>query len=110
MRRKGCGAGGITECAGLGGGERGGEYRVGGLAAIRGGSRHGLMVRAARALPYWWVVACANLPTFRLSGFSTCREVGKLGSWRARAVVGVGAGGRSQARKHGAGAGRFTRV
>ena len=36
------------------------------------------MVRAARALPYWWVVARANLPTFRLSGFSTCWEVGKL--------------------------------
>ena len=49
---------------------KGGGYRVRGvLAALREG------------LPYWRVVVCANLPTFRLSSFSTCWEVGKLESW-----------------------------
>ena len=51
-----------------------------------------------------------DFPAFRLFDLSGSWRVSGVRRvrWRARAVVGVGAGGRSQARKHGAGAGRFT--
>ena len=57
----------------------------------------------------WWLVVCAYLPAFRLSGFSTCREVGKLagqsGGERGRGLVGMVRGGWSQARKRGSAVG-----
>lgn len=53
----------------MGGGYSG--YRVRGSWPRYGGG----------GLPYWRVVVCANLPTFRLSSFSTCWEVGKLAGW-----------------------------
>ena len=72
----------ITECAGLGGGERGGEYRVGGLAAIRGDSRHGLVV-------VWKDAASAQRGCDELT---TLRRRAQ-GCWVLPATGGCGAGG-----------------
>lgn len=45
------------------------------------GSRHGLVVQGK-------VAVFANLPTCQLVGFSTCREVGDLESWRGAGGAG----------------------
>lgn len=69
------------ELQGIGERARGGRalvYRRG--KREKRGSRHGLVVQGK-------VAVFANLPTCQLVGFSTCREVGDLESWR-----GAGAG------------------
>ena len=57
-------------------GERGG-YRVGGLAAIRGGALF------SPARPCWWCV-----PTCQLFDLLAFRLVGKLASWRGAGGAG----------------------
>ena len=78
------GVGGVGRVRSTGGvrgrGSSGG--RMGRLAALRdSGGESGYRVKRKGAV-------FANLPTFRLVGFSTCREVGDLESWR-----GVGGAG-----------------
>lgn len=52
-----------------------------GWAAGTADTGWGVLAALREGLPYWRVVVCANLPTFRLSSFSTCWEVGKLAGW-----------------------------
>ena len=89
------------------------RYAVGSSAAGWGGVGWGASLFSPARPCCWWWCACqlANFSTFRLFDLLGSWKVGGVWRvrWRARAVVGVGAGGRSQARKHGAGAGRFTR-
>ena len=87
------------------------RYAVGSSAAGWGGvGGGGVLLCSPLPGPAAGGGVFANLPTCQLFDLSGSWQVGGVRRvrWRARAVVGVGAGGRSQARKHGAGAGRFT--
>lgn len=66
--------------------------RMGRLAALRdSGGESGYRVKRKGAV-------FANLPTFRLVGFSTCREVGDLESWRLGELAGCRWCGRGDCR------------
>lgn len=67
-------------CERKGASERSGG-RGEGWAAGTADTGWGVLAALREGLPYWRVVVCANLPTFRLSSFSTCWEVGKLAGW-----------------------------
>ena len=88
------GVGGVGRVRSTGGvrgrGSSGG--RMGRLAALRdSGGESGYRVKRKGAV-------FANLPTFRLVGFSTCREVGDLESWRLGELAGCRWCGRGDCR------------